>query len=343
MNVLGFLRNSAWDKLDAVQYYRTYLPLRELSDHCLDDDIKCVGNDVVATMDDDALGGRDIYTMCRMYKYDQCQEFVDEIHRRGGVLVLDTDDDLTEKYRLVSGRGNDFLRVLGIVDHVSVSTPPLAKLLGPYCQRDPTVLLNCIDSDWMQTVAAKSRRIVEDHLTIGFSGSPTHWRDWQLPSVPLARITRDFPDVDVVLHGEVPRYLNHLSKGATVVRLGQVPFSIYPVLLRQFDILLCAVDSGDRFNDSKSCLKALECMALGVVPICSQFAPYVGLKEAGAPVVVIEEESRHGWYEAMRDMIQDEAKRKNLAARGPAWVLEHRDMCNTGYKQWETFYREIAD
>ena len=343
MKVLGFLRDSAWDKLDAVQYYRTYLPLRELNSHCPDDDIKCVGGTAVVTMSDDELGGRDIYTMCRMYKYDQCQEFVDEIHKRGGVLVLDTDDDLTEKYRLVSGRGSDFLKVLGLVDYVSVSTEPLAKLLRIHCKRDPVVLRNCVDSSWMQNVAAKSRRIVEDHLTIGLSGSPTHWRDWQLVSVPLARIGRDYPDVNVVLHGEVPNYLNHISKGATVVKLGPVPFSIYPVLLRQFDILLCAVDSDDKFNDGKSCLKALEAMALGVVPICSRFQPYIDLAKAGAPIVIIEEDDRHSWYKEMCKMIEDEDYRQDLSSRGPAWVLEHRDMVNGGYKQWEAFYREIAD
>jgi len=344
MKVLGFLKDSAWDKLDAVQFYRTFLPLRELSRHCPDGDIKCVGDEVVGTMSDDDLGGRDIYTMSRMYNLDMCQEFVDEVHRRGGLIVLDTDDDLTEKYRLVSGRGDEFLEVLGMMDYVSVSTPPLVTLLGPYCKREPVVLRNCVDSSWMQNVAAKSRRIVEDSSTsIGLSGSPTHWRDWQLPSVPLARIGKEYPDVSVLLHGDVPRYLQHISKNSTVLNLGPVPFSIYPVLLRQFDILLCAVDSDDRFNDGKSGLKALECMALGVVPICSQFGPYLDLAAAGAPIVIIKEESRDGWYEAMRNLLEHDDRRRHLSALGPAWVLKHRDMVNGGYKQWLDFYREIAN
>lgn len=342
MNILGFLRDSAWDRMDAVQYYRTYLPLREVHRHNEDIDCKCVGKDALEGVTDDELGGRDIYTMCRMY-HAEYQPFVDEIHRRGGKLVLDSDDDLTETYRLVSGRGEIFKQVLGAVDHVAVSTQPLADLFTPYTQRPPTVLQNCVEVEWMHKVAANSKRIVTDSLTLGFSGSPTHWGDWYLPSVPFARIGRDFSDVTLMLHGEVPRYLSYAVDRAPLYKLGGVPFSVYPVLLHQFDVVLCAVDIRDRFNDGKSALKALECMALGVVPICSRFGPYMELEALGAPVVIVEEESRDGWYEAMRKVIRFTDRREWLSEAGPDWVREHRDMTVSGYKQWETFYREVAD
>ena len=342
MSILGFLRNSEWDKMDAVQYYRTYLPLREINTHNPSSDIKCIGSDAISGMTDDQLGGRDIYTMCRMYVAEKCQEFVDEIHNRGGLMVLDTDDDLTETYRLVSGRGEEFKEVLSIIDYLTVSTQPLATLLSQYTCRPPVVLKNHVDTAWMQKVAEKSRRIVDDGLTIGFSGSPTHWGDWYIPSVPFARIGRDYPDVTLMLHGETPRYLMH-SGTDTIVKLGGVPFSIYPILLRQFDILLCAVDNQDRFNDGKSGVKALECMALGAVPICSNFRPYLELAAAGAPVVIINDDSRDGWYEAMRKVITDDDFRNDLSSRGPEWVKTNRDMCNTGYLQWEEFYQSILE
>lgn len=340
MKVLGFVRDSAWDKLDAVQFYRTYLPLREVNRRDNGISAMCAGGKQLDGVTDDELGGRDIYTMCRMYN-DDYQVFIDEVHRRGGIVVFDSDDDLTETYKLVSGRGEEFKRVLGAVDYVTCSTPPLAKVFQEYTKEKPVVLRNCVDSEWMQKVAGNGKRLVEG-LTLGFSGSPTHWGDWYIPAVPFAQIGAAYPDVTLILHGEAPRYLGFAAEKASVLKLDGVPFSIYPVLLGQFDMVICAVDSRDQFNDGKSGLKALECMALGVIPICSRFQPYLDLEAAGAPIVIIEEESRDAWYEAMKNLIEDEDRRLELSLQGPAWVLANRDMVHNGYKAWQDFYHSIS-
>jgi len=259
----------------------------------------------------------------------------------GAVVVLYTDDDLTETYKLVSGHGEDFKVALGKVDYATVATQPLGDLCSQYTKRPPVVLRNHVDVEWMQEIASKARRLVEG-LTIGFSGSPTHWGDWRTPSVPLQRIVRDF-DVTAVLHGEMPRYMKYVADRDTLIELGGVPFAAYPALLKQFDVVLCAVDTRDRFNDGKSDVKALECMAIGVVPICSRFGPYMALHAAGAPVVIVEEETQDGWYEAMRRVAAPPKEyREDLASRGPAWVLEHRDMRVSGHKLWAEFYRSIG-
>jgi len=324
--------------MEAVQYYRTFLPLREMNEQT-DIEAQCVAKDELEGVTDDELGGRDIYTMCRMYGPGY-QGFIEEIHSRGGVFVLDSDDDLTEDYRLVSGRGDLFKEILSAADYVTTSTPYLADRLGRFTEKPPVVLRNHVDVDWMQSVASKARRVAEG-LTIGFSGSPTHWGDWYLSAVPFARIGRDYPGVTLVLHGEVPRYLKHAAE--KMVEFGGVPFSIYPALLAQFDILLCAVDVRDEFSKCKSAIKALEAMAVGAVPICSRFKPYMDLAYMGAPVVIIEEESREGWFEAMRQLVTCWDLRDQLASQGPAWVRKHRDMANGGYQNWEKFYREITD
>ncbi|HUW09594.1 MAG TPA: hypothetical protein VM537_07665 [Anaerolineae bacterium] len=342
MNVLGFLRDASYEKLGPVEFYRTLLPLRELNKQAEGIQTMCIDKATIKGMTDAELGGRDIYTMARMFTTEGHQAFVDEIHRTGGVLVLDCDDDLTEAYRMVSGRGSEFCEVLGMVDFVTVSTQPLADLFASHTQRAPVVLRNHVDSAWMKGIAARSRRLI-DGLTIGFSGSPTHQGDWYLPHVPFFRIGKDFPEVALALHGDnLPRYLEHIPEGVRLLHMEAVPFSEYPSRLAQFDIVLCAVDSGDGFNDGKSDLKALECMALGIVPVCSQFGPYVDLAAAGAPVVIIAEESRDGWYEAMRDVIQLADWRRWLSGRGPEWVRENRDMVVSGWKQWATFCGRIV-
>lgn len=336
MNVLGIAREADPTALDGPAYYRSYLPLREVNRQAEGIEARMVAASVLEDCTDDMLSGVDIITMARMY-HEDCEEFIAEVHRRGGVLVLDSDDDLTETYKLVSGRGEEFKQVLGMVDHVTTSTQPLADLFSQYTQRGPVVLQNHVDSAWMRAVANPARRLT-DELTIGFTGSPTHWGDWRLPAVPFAAVLRDY-SVRGILHGEVPRYLTFTAQD--LIRIDGVPYVIYPIVLSQFDIVLCAVDIHDEFNVGKSAIKALECMALGIVPICSQFGPYLELAKAGAPVVVVAEESQDGWFEAMRDVVRESEWREWLAAQGPAWVAEHRDMVNGGWEQWAEFYRSI--
>ena len=345
MKVLSFLKVQSMADVDGTQYYRQVAPLKALHEADNGIEVTCMTSkdieDLVrehgADAAEQAMCGFDVYAYPRML-HEDCEDFVSTIHKHGGLLILDSDDDLTEDYKLVSGHGRAFKKVLGLVDRVTVSTQALADRLGRYTSRPPTALLNCVDVDWMQSVASKSKRLAEK-VTIGFSGSPTHWGDWYLPAVPFQHICCDFP-VQAILHGETPRYLNYAQDDA--MKIGGVPYATYPVVLKQFDILICAVDSCDPFNTGKSAVKALEAMAVGAVPICSRFKPYQDLAAAGAPVVIIEEESRDGWYEAMANLLVDPDRMTWLGQLGPDWVREHRDI-STGYKQWEAFFLGLFD
>jgi glycosyltransferase involved in cell wall biosynthesis len=343
VNILGYLREDRFEDIDGPTYYRAYLPLREVNRQ--DDDIEVTlasyAAAAVHSEDDDPFWERDVFVLPRMAARDGCQEYVDKIHGLGAVVVLDSDDDLTETHKLVSGHGPEFREVLGIVDYVTVSTQPLADLFAQYTQRPPVVLRNCVDGAWMQHVASTSKRLDPTKLMVGFTGSPTHWGDWRLPAVPFSRILRTYKDtVRGILLGEVPRYLGFAAPD--LMKIQGVPFVIYPIALKQFDIVLCAVDVHDDFNAGKSAVKALECMALGVVPICSPFGPYLELKDGGAPVVIVSEDSQDGWYEAMRNLIEDEQLRWGLSKAGPGWVAENRDMVRSGWRAWADFYRSIA-
>jgi glycosyltransferase involved in cell wall biosynthesis len=336
--VLGFTRGTGWDALDGPQYYRSYLPLREMNRAANGIEAHIVSHDDIENATDEVLSGRDVYMMARMYN-ENIEPVMDLVHSWGAKFVLDSDDDLTDTYRLVSGRGEEFKKVLSMVDHVTVSTQPLADLFSQWSQEPPTVLPNHVDTSWMLSVASQAKRAFNG-FSIGFSGSPTHWQDWYLPAAPLQRIAREY-DVVPIVHGEGPRYLNYL--GDNTIYLGGVPFAVYPMLLAQFDAVLCAVDHQDDFNTGKSNVKALECLSIGVLPVCSQFPPYAQLRDEGAPVIIIEEESRDGWYEAMRWVVENQEQAKALAATGMAWVKERYDMCHTGHTLWSSFYDGIID
>lgn len=363
MRVLGFVPESERTKIIGSHYYRIYLPLREVNKHNDDIDANITGEDTMRNLvlvykqaltdgDDERAAeifemldretnNRDIYIRSRLHLDPEvAKETVNKIHDNGGLLILDADDDLTEDFKLVTARGEQFKQCLYLADHVTVTTQALANHLSQYTQRPPTVLKNHVDVEWMQEIAAKGKR-VPPGFTVGFSGSPTHWGDWYIPSVSLSRATRDL-DITPVLHGEVPRYLKFVALEEDYFQFGGVPFQQYPILLSQFDVILCAVDSKDEFNSGKSAVKALECMSIGVVPVCSRFIPYMELAEAGAPVIIVQEDTRDGWYEAIRDISNNRDKHTRLRQRGPEWVKANRDMCVNGYKQWETLFREIT-
>lgn len=336
MKILGMIKD--WSDLNGPGYYRAFLPLRELERQAEDISVECFDVSAMMNMDDETLGGRDVYYMVRMYHAD-AHLFVAEVHRRGGQVVLDCDDDLTETYRLVSGHGTDFQIALAAVDWVTVSTQPLADFLGEFTRRPPVVIPNQIDTEWFIETAAKVPSRDFEGLTIGFAGTSTHHGDWMQAALALRQIADD-DRVYPLLLGNMPKYMNYLTTGKHRIRA--VPFHLYPMFLKMFEILLCAVNVNDHFNDGKSGIKAIEAMTLGVVPICSQFPPYQALADAGAPVVIVEEESVMGWAQAIFDLKQDTERRLFLGLAGPEWVKAHRDIKYDNWRNWDHFFRGVV-
>lgn len=337
MNILGFLRAEGLEDIDAVQYYRCFLPLRKL-DNLENVTAKVLTEPEAAIVRDEAVVGRDLYVMSRMYGPNM-QPLLDLVHNNGGLLVFDCDDDLTEDYRLVSGRGEAFKQTLGMVDHVTTTSFPLMVRLSEWTKEPPVVLPNYIDCDWWEQIVSGTRRALPGYV-IGFSGTRTHWGDWYKAAPAMARIARDFCDVVAPLvQGSPPDYVQYIERIGT---MPQVPYMGYPMHLAQFDVVLCAVDPMDRFNAGKSAIKPIEAMTAGALPICSRFDPYVDLMvEENAPIVVVEEESVEGWYEAIRKTIVDREWADTLRATGRSWVRKHYDI-SVGVEKWMNAYLKFA-
>jgi len=339
MNILGLLRSSGLYDLDACQYYRAFLPLNKI-DHSEAARAKCITTpDTVAATDAD-LKGRDLYVISRMYgPTDKLIAFVEWIHDNGGRLVFDADDDLTERYRLVSGRGDKFIEALGMVDYVTTTTPYLADYFSQWTQNEPVVLPNHLDCEWFVRAISTAKRAFPGYA-IGFSGSPTHWGDWYTAAPAFSRIAEEYSHiVQPLAQGDPPSYLNFVDR---LIKLPAAPYCGYPLALAQFDVVLCAVDGRDPFNLGKSNVKPLEVMMAGALPICSRFVPYVDLYERGAPIKLVEEDSVDGWYEAMQWAVDNREEVDYMSGSGASWVAEHYDMAS-GYKLWLKAYEGFVD
>ncbi|MGD9945886.1 MAG: glycosyltransferase, partial [Burkholderiaceae bacterium] len=83
----------------------------------------------------------------------------------------------------------------------------------------------------------------------------------------------------------------------------------------------------DEFNRSKSSLKFLEYAALEMAIVCSDVPAYAGVARHEVNALVVSN-TREAWYEAVRELIEDEGKRRRLAEAATAQLksqhtLEH--------------------
>ena len=349
LSVMAFVRDAEVTGISAINHYRAQGPLHSLGARDPNATVEVLGKrDVMAAMatgSDKALLGRQVYVVSRLFagKLGR-KEFLGAIRKHGGIVVFDTDDDLTDDHRKL-GRGDDFKAILSAVDFVTVSTPYLKQQLAPYVEHTPVVLANHIKVDWFAQTCMQAERRVPG-LTIGFIGTASHFDDWRYPMEALRRIAIKYPETTIVAAGYCPDYLKKLPN---LAELGPVPYHKYPELIAQFDIVCCSLDAKDRFNQSKSAIKALEAMAAartlpsgetgGAVPICTDMPVYrraVNNRHNGLLT------ANNRWYRAITSLIDDPALRHKLSVQGYKWVKKHRDIAQ-GCHLWGQAYRRMLE
>lgn len=207
--------------------------------------------------------------------------------------------------------GARFRRCLAAADAVTVSTEPLAEAYRPY---NPAVyvLPNCYDDAnplWDQ--APPQRRAVQ----IGFAGMNSHRANLALLRGALEPVLRAHRDVHVVEAG-VPELGAELlpqldAPAEQLVHLGTVPFAVYPLLLRQMDIVLAPL-LDEPFTRCKSNIR---CMTAGLV----------GAPVVASPVGAYAEYVQHGvngfhargpdeWAGYLEQLVSDPRLRRAMGA-----------------------------
>lgn len=347
-SMLSFLRASGPSRhITPVTYYRAYQPhmtLHRSSKHWsvvmmdqfdVADQLKAWGS-----LADSVVFRHNLYCVSRLYREAGLEDFVEACHRGGGKISFDTDDDLTEQFRELEGRGDEFIATLRRMDMVTVSTPHLKKVIGQFVGAEVVVLPNHIDVGWFASESRKAERAVEG-LTVGFLGTRSHYGDWHYPMEALRRIKREHPEVNIVVGGYLPEYL---KDEALFIR--GVPYVHYPKMMRQFDIVLCSLDHEDEFNKSKSAIKALEAMASardvdghtgGAVAVCTDIPVYRRVVNNRANGLLT---SNDDWYTPVKELITNPRLRKGLAVGGWKWVNKNRDI-RTGWRLWARAYNHL--
>tara|TARA_Y100000310_G_scaffold328928_1_gene397905 strand:+ start:16967 stop:17731 length:765 start_codon:yes stop_codon:yes gene_type:complete len=211
----------------------------------------------------------------------------------------------------------DPLLIAKHADVNTVSVPALKRKI-----RKAQVLPNCLDLSLWERKPRPDRPV-----TIGLTGGASHYSDWRQVTEPLERLQAKY-DIRIVVGGYFPGYLRKLD----VEHIKWKPYWEYPDTIREMDILLCPLDD-DEFNRYKSAIKAIEGMAVGAVPVCSNHPVYQEVITPGENGVLVENE----WEEALGKLIQDTRLRERLSGAGWDWVCQHRDM-DTAIQRWITVY-----
>jgi glycosyltransferase involved in cell wall biosynthesis len=279
---------------------------------------------------------------------------IDLVHvlRTKQAVVAEYDDDYFTGSRDLR---YDYLPLLheflGLLDAVTVSTPYLEKLIRKYAPHVPVYELpNCVMwSEWQKH--DRFSKIPPDAVVIGLTGSSTHGEDWRILESVIPRIMEDFGEVYFMTGGYWPEYLKEVFDRFPdrTEHYPPLDYTDYPVLVRQFDLVLCPVVPSDEFNLSKSAIKAIEGMAAGRqlsgggqgggVPITSDLDYYrrvTGGDKRGLTVGHTEEE----WYDAIAYMIRNKELRERLQRKGHHWCHQNHAMENKWYLWWNA-YREI--
>lgn len=336
LNVMGIIAN---DDPNACDAYRILYPLRAMelaghrtAVHTLQDIQKMAANR------DSYLFSYDIYLLSRMVgneeEMDAFESFNHDLRSLGKTVIVDYDDDYTNQYRVV--HENSFGRIQD-ASAVTVTNAHLQQLMRPY-NRNVHIIPNYL----VPELFLGFKRQLEGTV-IGLTGSTTHAKDWQAVYGPLRRIAAEFPEVKIFCSGLHPEALEDLPNFVTLRDMDPkmkasdknyfIPMSQYAFIHKNIDILLTPVDPSDRFNWSKSPIKALEGMMTprdvggqtgGACVISTGDMPlYRDAVKHGQTGLLVKHNDEEAWYQSILKVLADVQYRHKLQVNGHIHALSN--------------------
>lgn len=262
------------------------------------------------------------------------------IRRSGRAVVVDMDDDLTT----VDPANPAFIamhpvhardpkrhwghagRACEAATLVTVSTPQLLQVYARHGRG--RVIENCVPSGFLGLEHI-------DSDVIGWGGSlHSHPRDLQVVGSSIAQLTRAGHEFAVVGPGAGIRTALGLETEPHAT--GPVDIRDWPVMLSQTLGIGITPLADTLFNRSKSWLKPLEMMAVGVPWVASPRAEYARLHRMHPGVGMLAERPKD-WLRLLRRLATDDALRADMSAAGRAAAAEHTVERAYAWRLWEAW------
>lgn len=286
----------------------------------------------------------DVFVFPRMYVNNEAallgiSDLLALLRQAGKAIVYEVDDDFTNMDRKVID--GDAIAIAKQADAITVTTPHLRKIMQKVTGRPAYVLPNSLDPGLWQGPRIEMK--MPPSLRIGLTGSITHERDWKVLMRVVPQIKRDFPDVQFVVGGFLPDYIDP----DLVTFVPPMPYGHYAHVIKNMDIVLAPVNN-DLFNMGKSPIKVVEGMGAarvlddnlaGAAVIASDHPVYQLAIQHGRTGLLVKHEP-DAWYEAIAQTIEDAALRHRLQREGYSWAWTKHDM-SKNWRMWAKAYRKI--
>lgn len=319
------------NKQSQVDHWRIYRPLRELAKH-VDWEIEHSPTFIPSF---DQLKSKDEFTEAEFQKaYENLKEYdiifssyhpdpsaftlMQVLHDREGVqFVMDVDDDMfainpDNPFWLKMTHEKVYQMQRMIAHNAWITTPSqyLAQRFRDRRKGHPddsvTVIPNFISDDYKHPDFDNSPDVV-----IGYMGGSSHYYDLHDSGVleAIQKIMHEDKNVRLKLLGMfsdvyTPKQRTSFDPG---VRGTKFLTDLFPTM--QFDIALAPLLDNE-FNKGKSNIKWQESTRAGGAFVCSNVGPYRDLPHTNA--VKVAENTVDAWYAALKPLVTDAAKRKEL-------------------------------
>ena len=255
-------------------------------------------------------------------------------------LVYELDDDVftVEAVNAQAHRVYRDLTVQEAVRHsaetadiLTVSTPVLAEVMRKNAaQTEIRVLKNCVPGALLDMQRPRDRR----HLIVGWSGGASHGADLAMIAAPL----RNFLDrnKNARLHLMGVNYEETIGRKCRYTQWIPARPDLKYYHGYDFDVALCPL-TGTVFDQSKSNIKALEAMSLGIPVLASDVEPYRDLVIDGVNGYLIRK--RNEWGKRLQELASDTQAREEMSAKARetarAWTIE------ANWHKWAAVYEEL--
>jgi glycosyltransferase involved in cell wall biosynthesis len=209
-----------------------------------------------------------------------------------------------------------FHQMLRLVDAVTVSTEPLAAAYAPF---NPSiyVLPNCYDDGealWRLPLPPRAT------VNVGFAGTDHHAANLALLSGALEHVLATHPEARLVEAGG-PELLPRVQAPARQrVHLASVPFAVFPMLLREMDIVLAPL-ADEPFMRCKSNIRCMTAGVLGIPVVASPVGPYAEYVRHGVNGFLAG--SREEWTAYVARLVENPTLRRDMGAANRALSQEY--------------------
>jgi len=291
----------------------------------------------------------DVVVFSRMLSRDSQTDYSADImthlNKAKCKVVVDYDDSWNlpkyhDLYKTYEKNGYRLRQVKAarFADGVTVSTPYLENKILSY-NKNTEVIKNCVDYKDVQWTKFKTK---SDRLRVAFIGAKDHVKDMAMIDEQLCMM-QDL-DIDLIYGGWAPgeqnnKIASYMSCKGTNDNFDVIPaldVTCYGQMYNHVDVCLAPLHK-DEFTQCKSELKALEAGFMDCAIIASNQIPFTYVCNEDNSILV----DKNGWYDAVKSLVDNRDRVKELAEALNKDVMKHYDIENEVAKR-EAFYEKLC-